>query len=357
MGVVAALGAAAAAVTIGSTIANDTSGGGSAPNGTGYQSGSSPPEAYVPTAQPQEDQNYQNLVQSMYQGAQNLPGQVVPGLDTATQNLTNNPYTAMAQGGANAAGAYGTNTLAPQMQAGASSLFGLGATGAPYGSQILQTGFDPQKALYNQQFNQQQQQSNAINSMYGLGSSPAGAGLAAQNATNFNIDWQQSQLQREATAAQGYGNLVNATGAANAGGADLGTAANGMLVQAGAQPYGAYSTIQGNNASALNTLSTDTQNAYGLDANTLNALAAYLKLGQSATSVGQAGAAQNAANNTALGSALGSGLSGLSNLFGKSNSSTTNSYGAANTANYATTQSPTYQEGGGNPGDFSGYGY
>jgi hypothetical protein len=251
-------------------------------------------------------------------GAQGLPGQVTPGLQTATTNLTNNPYVGLAQTAANQAGMYGIGTLAPAMGAGATSLFGLGQTGAPYAQQILQTGFDPQRALYNQQFQQMQDQSNAINSMYGLGSSPAGAGLAEQNANNFNIAWQQSQLQRQQTAAQGYGNLVNSVGSAYSGGADLGTAALGTLTTAGATPYNTYQTGQQNNVSALNALTSGVTNAYGLDANTLNALAAYLKLGQSATAIGQTGAANTAANNAALGSALGQGLQGLSGIFGNS---------------------------------------
>ena len=309
-------GYVAGAISLGETVNGLVSGGGGSTGG--FSGGSTPPQAFIPTGQPGADQQYQALAGNMFTGANALPGQITPGLQKATTNLVNNPYAGMAQGGANTAGMYGTQTLAPSMATGANQLFGLGNSGAPYGSQILQTGFDPQQALYNRTLGQVTDQSNAINAMYGLGSSPAGAGLTQQNTTNFNIDWQNAQLQRQTEAAAGYGNIVQGVGKAYSGGADLGTAANSMYANAAAQPYGAYQTIQGNNVAALNNLGSGVTNAYGLDANTLNALAAYLKLGQSATTVGQAGAKQNAANMAALGPGLSSGLNSLSNLFGNS---------------------------------------
>ena len=42
--------------------------------------------------------------------------------------------------------------------------------------------------------------------MYGLGTSAAGAGLAGDASRNFNIDWQNQQLQRQDPGALGaYG--------------------------------------------------------------------------------------------------------------------------------------------------------
>src|SRR5271166_5997941 len=78
---------------------------------------------------------------------------------------------------------------------------------APYVTQALQQGFDPQNALYNQQYNLQQQQNMASQAMSGVGQSPYAAGLTAQGDQNFNIAWQQSQLAREAQAAQTAGGL------------------------------------------------------------------------------------------------------------------------------------------------------
>ena len=321
---------AAAAIGAAGSIYSAQSKSGSGGGGGGFSGGSSPPPAYIPQNQPGADAQYYNLASQFASGGAGLPGQVVPGLQTATQNLLNNPYGAQAQTGANAAGKYMTGTLAPNLSTASSSLFGLGSAGSSYGQKILQTGFDPQSALYNRTAQQVSDQTNAINAQYGLDSSAAGAGVAAQNASNFNIDWQHQQLQRQAQAAAGYGNLVQGAGQAYSGGADLGAASANATQTGSALPYNTYQAGQKNNIAALNALTTGTTNAYGLDANALNALSAYMKLGQSATSVGQAGAAQNFANNQALGKSLGSSLQSLSGLFGKNSNSTSagNNYGA-----------------------------
>lgn len=78
-------------------------------------------------------------------------------------------------------------------------------------NQLLQTSMDPQSALYARTLGQVTDQSNAINSMYGLGNSPVGAGITGQNVSNFNIDWQNQQLQRQ---LQGLGGAGTATGQA-----------------------------------------------------------------------------------------------------------------------------------------------
>lgn len=324
------VGAAVGVASAVNGLAN--SGGGST---GGFSGGSSPPQAYIPTGQATADAQYQALNASEYPFALNIPTQTVPTIEAAGWGQVNNPYQGMAQGAANAAGQYGTGTLSPQMTSGATSLFGLGNTGSPYGARILQTGFDPQNSLYNSTVQHVTDQSNAINSMYGLGSSPAGAGLTQNTIANFNMDWQNQQLQRQAEAAQGYGNIVSGVGQAYSGGANLGVAGQSELVSSGALPYNTYNTGQGNIINALNSVSSGAQNAFGLTGNELNALAAYLKLGQSATTVGQAGAAQNASNNAALGSALGSSLNNLSGLFGKGGSSTGQTgYGTGSNSGY-----------------------
>ena len=65
------------------------------------------------------------------------------------------------------------------------------------GQQVYNTAFDPQQALYQQQFQQNQDQTNAVTSQYGLGSSAAGAGIANQSNQNFNTNWQAQQLARQ----------------------------------------------------------------------------------------------------------------------------------------------------------------
>ena len=78
------------------------------------------------------------------------------------------------------------------------------------GNQLWQTAQDPQGALYKQQYQQTMDQANAINSMYGLGSSGAGAGMAQQAGQNFNLGWQNQQLGRQLSAAQGVAGLTSA---------------------------------------------------------------------------------------------------------------------------------------------------
>ena len=64
--------------------------------------------------------------------------------------------------------------------------------------QALNTGFDPQHALYNKMFQQQQDQNNAALSQSGVGTTPYGAGLMQQGNQNFDIAWQQAQLANQA---------------------------------------------------------------------------------------------------------------------------------------------------------------
>ena len=84
------------------------------------------------------------------------------------------------------------------------ALANLGTTGLQAGNQILNTGFDPQKALYNQQFQQQQDQQQALNAMNGVAGSPYAAGVTGNQDQNFNINWQNAQLARQVQALGAY---------------------------------------------------------------------------------------------------------------------------------------------------------
>jgi hypothetical protein len=106
-----------------------------------------------------------------------------------------------------------------------------------YGNQILGTAFDPQGALYNQLQNQVAQQSNAAAASAGLGGSAYGASTVGNNLGNFNINWQNQQLARQ---AQGLGAAEPAftTAAALPGGAatSIGQGLAGLSAGAAA-PY------------------------------------------------------------------------------------------------------------------------
>ena len=119
-----------------------------------------------------------------------------------------------------------------------------------YANQALQTGFDPQQQLFNQQFQQQQQQNLASQAQAGVAASPYGAQLSEQGNQNFDINWQQSQLQREQTAA-GTASALQGANANTAG--VIGSMLNQEL--SGAQGlYGQGTSALGTGASALSSL-------------------------------------------------------------------------------------------------------
>lgn len=67
-----------------------------------------------------------------------------------------------------------------------------------YANQILGTAFDPQQALYNQLQNQVSQQAQAADAAAGLGGSAYGASTVGNTLSNFDINWQNQQLARQA---------------------------------------------------------------------------------------------------------------------------------------------------------------
>jgi hypothetical protein len=83
----------------------------------------------------------------------------------------------------------------------AGSALGLNAPLAGAENAILNTGFDPRSALYQRTQQQVTNQQNAVNALSGVGTSPYGAGVTGQAQQNFNIDWQNQQLARQAQAA------------------------------------------------------------------------------------------------------------------------------------------------------------
>jgi hypothetical protein len=76
---------------------------------------------------------------------------------------------------------------------------------------VMNTAFDPQQSLYNRTQQQVGDQINAGQAQRGLGTSGVGASEYNQGMSNFNIDWQNQHLARQ---AQG---LQSASGASNAG--------------------------------------------------------------------------------------------------------------------------------------------
>lgn len=77
------------------------------------------------------------------------------------------------------------------------------------GNSILNTAFDPQNQLYDQQFQKQRDQTNVNEAQRGITMSPYGAGVSNQADTNFNIGWQNNQLNRELQGIQGASQAMN----------------------------------------------------------------------------------------------------------------------------------------------------
>lgn len=83
------------------------------------------------------------------------------------------------------------------LQAKANAIYGAGQN-------LWQTAQDPQSALYARTVQQLQDQTRAAQSARGIAMSPYGAGGEADVMKNFNIDWQNQQLARQAQGLSGY---------------------------------------------------------------------------------------------------------------------------------------------------------
>lgn len=218
------------------------------------------PTPYQPPNQAGAASGFQQGTNQLATAGSNLYSSVAPQFSNIVSNVSNNPYYTQAQTGAQNAANLATSAVAPGQFAGASQDAGIaalaGQAGSAYanyangmlpqataglnaapgvfnqaqslipattqpelaaGMSVLNTGFDPQQALYNQQFQQQKDQTNATAGQSGLAGSPYAASISNQANTNFNINWQNAQLARQIQALGAYdsaastaaGNLSN----------------------------------------------------------------------------------------------------------------------------------------------------
>ena len=348
MGIVAALGAAASVASIASSASNllGSHGGSSSPTQT--QGGN--PAQYIPTAQPQMDQYYQNLIAAQYPGALSLPQSVLPELTQNVNNLRNNPYAGQQLQGAQTIAGLSPGIAASQL-GGAASLYNLGNQNASLVNPLIQSGFDPQTQLYNQMYQQTLDQANAANAMSGV-AGPYAAGTINNATQNFNINWQNQQLQRELAAAQGVGGLTTSAGRGYSGAADLQGLGLQTLQTGTGLPYSTYQAQQGADLSALGQLIAGSSavpgtGVYGNITSLYNPIDAYLGLGQSASGAALTGQAIGFNQNQQLGSQLASSLtnpsfaSSLSQLFAPS-ANTVPQYNSMYGTTYDTSASDNY---------------
>lgn len=123
---------------------------------------------------------------------------------------------------------------------GLNTLFGKGANaGDPStlfgaGNQVWQTAQDPQQALYDRTLQQTQDQSRAATSARGIGMGPVAAGIENDATRNFNIDWQNQQLNRQTAGANTLADTYRAgTGQQQANNANSAAGTNALLTGLG----------------------------------------------------------------------------------------------------------------------------
>jgi hypothetical protein len=121
----------------------------------------------------------------------------------------------------------------PQYQAIAQKIGGYMDPLAAGASTLLQTGYDPQSALFNRLTQQTRDQSQAMEAMSGLAGTPYAAGLTSDALRNLDIDWQNQQLQRQATALAGAGTAFGQAGTLGGEVANVLTGMGGQATTAG----------------------------------------------------------------------------------------------------------------------------
>jgi hypothetical protein len=181
-------------------------------------------------------------------------GSLGPNMLGAAQGIydtqMNNPYASLGLGGALGAAGMGGQAAGDQFGTG-QYLTGAGLGMLPYAGAIMNTGFDPQNALYARTAQQVQDQIRAGEAARGIAMTPYGAGLENQGMSNFNIDWQNNLLNRQAQAAQAAGGLFGASGNLAGQGIGMETGAPNTLYSTAMLPYATYTGMGQNQYQAL----------------------------------------------------------------------------------------------------------
>lgn len=271
------------------------------------------PTPYQPPNQAGAAAGFQAGAGQLASAGTNLYNSVAPAYTGIYDSIANNPFYNQAQTGAGAAASAATGQVAPQQLGAATQLQQLSSLSNPAAVQTLYNAFDPQKALYNQQYQQQLDQTGAISSMYGTAGSPYGAGVAANASNNFNLNWQNAQLARQIAALGAYDTNLGAAGAADTTASDLGTAGLNTLAGAAQLPYDLYLQQQQAQLAALNARVAGTNASLNPTQQATSDYGQYLNIGQ--TAAAGATAAAQANNQANAQSAAGFG-NFLGNLFG-----------------------------------------
>lgn len=191
---------------------------------------------YVPTGLGTSDTDWQSLLSSIY-GQYNGSNLGQYGLQSLTGGLNaSNIYSPAYQNAANVAGQE-DSTLNQQMGTESSLNFGTQQSLLGAGQQVYQMALDPNKAQYNLDLSNLTQQTGATNSMYGLGSSAAGAGVQDQALANFGINWNTQQLQNAEGGLSAYTGAANAAGSYGQLATQQAASVPGYALASGQVPY------------------------------------------------------------------------------------------------------------------------
>jgi len=194
-------------------------------------------QTYNPTGMGGAESNLLGGISNL--GQFNLYGQNIPEASAITRGIIDNPGAPGWLSGAQYAGG--------MAQQGANNAFNAGGGLYSLGANVAGTAFDPQNALYARTVQQLQDQTRAGQAARGIQTTPYGAGLEDQQMRNFNIDWQNQQLQRQ---LQGLSGVGSAFGQAN----QMQSQAPGQYLQGSAMPYQVGQQIGQNQLGALSTL-------------------------------------------------------------------------------------------------------
>ena len=272
-------------------------------------------QVYQPSGTASQDQNLQNLLSQSYStlsGPNNPYTQYQPQFASLYNSVYNSPYAAGYQQSAGQAGQGYTNTgnaalmnssalssFLPQLLQGASS--------------TMQMGLDPQQALYNQMLQQTNDQANVTNAQYGLQGQQA-AGNVNQADTNFNIDWQNNELQRAISGLSAGSAAGTSAGALANTAQGVGGAGAGQVLQGGQTPYGVGTTIGGVQGNALEAYIQALLGPVTSSAGTIGQQQNYLNTGVNASAQGANAALGDYQAQLTNSANLGSGLGSLADI-------------------------------------------
>jgi hypothetical protein len=223
------------------------------------------------------------------------------------------------------------NVSGVQNTALGSELTGLSGIDANAANTLTAAGFNTYEnasganpAQYNQSLNNLTQQTAATNSMFGLGSSGAGAGVQNQALSNFNIDWNTQQIQNQIAGLGAMSGADAEAGSLGGQAGALGAAGSAATLAGGTTPFNVAQSIAGVPGTLANTAASSLSNnvlspAQSLGSSDLSLISQGTGVQTTAFNAGnQAAGAAGALTSSALSglSGLGSGSQSLSSLFG-----------------------------------------